>query len=92
MTETIRENILDRAREIITKDREKQHGPPEDTFNHIAMLWEAYLRMPITELDVAWMMVLMKAARSQHNRYNHDNYVDAVGYSCLAAELALRED
>ncbi len=92
MNEQVRTDILDKAREIITTDRERQHGAPEDTFAHIAMLWEAYLRMPITELDVAWMMVLLKAARSQYNRHNVDNYVDAVGYAALAAELAQRED
>lgn len=87
----MRQQVLKQAHEIITGDRHDSYGPAENSFQRISMLWEAYLGMPITDLDVAWMMVLLKIARSQHNRHHIDNYIDVAGYAALASELAKEE-
>ena len=41
-TPTTRAEILDAAKKIVTGDREKQYGSPEDNFGVIARLWSAY--------------------------------------------------
>lgn len=91
---TIREQVLNQARDIVTKDRQADHGRPEDTFVGIADLWQAYLfhrpnaDTALTACDVASMMVLLKIARAQQNPTHKDNWVDMAGYAACGAELA----
>ena len=91
-----RAGFLNKAREIICHDRERQYGSPENNFGIIAELWTAYLGSEvctITPKDVAWMMALMKAARDRNGiRYHEDNYVDAIGYLACGGEIASEED
>ena len=84
----IRKEILDKATEITTGDRQKNHGSPDDTFGTIASYWSAYLGYQITGEDVCHMMTLLKIARTQHGAINADDYVDAAGYQALAGEIA----
>ena len=90
----IRKQVLHIAEQIICRDRQDQHGKPENTFDIIAELWEAYLygrtghRVVIQPVDVAQMMVLLKVARFTQNPKNLDNFLDGIGYEALAAELA----
>lgn len=45
----------------------------------------------LSAFDVAQMMVLLKIARSVHGDKSHaDHYVDAAGYSALAAMLGAK--
>ena len=88
LRDMIRAEILDAARQMVTEDRERDHGSPRITLGRVAALWESYLGMPITLTDVAWMMVLLKIARAQENSDNDDNFVDAAGYAALAAEMS----
>lgn len=89
-----RRDILDAAIQCVCHDRQDQHGAPENVFATIADMWHAYLHHQhgytgeLTPRDVAQMMVLLKVARSIGNPANADHYVDAAGYSALAAELA----
>ena len=46
---------------------------------------------PITARDAALMMMLLKVARTKTGTYNPDDYVDAAGYSAIAAEVARRD-
>ena len=87
-----RGEILERAHEIVTKDRNKQYGEPEDVFEIIADFWNVYINyrigeMPtlITKEDVGNMMALFKMARIT-NGGNEDSYIDAAGYIACAAE------
>jgi len=84
----VRGEVLDAAKELVCKSRQDQHGNPENTFADIAGLWSSYLGQPIKPDQVAWMMVLFKAARAKHNPENMDNPIDAAGYSALAGELS----
>jgi len=89
-----REQILNQAMKCVCQDRNNIHGEPEDTFNKHALLWSSYLsakfnqEIELTELDVAWLMVLFKVGRSVANPKHEDNYVDAAGYVSCAGELA----
>lgn len=89
-TDMKRTEILDAAKEIITKDRHDTHGEAEDSFAQIAGAWSWYLSRPVTAFDVAQMMVLFKVARMKHNPLHQDSAVDACGYAALAGEIAQR--
>jgi Domain of unknown function (DUF6378) len=86
-----RDEILRLAREAVT-DRGLQYGKPEDSFERIAVLWNAWLKVrkpgPIGGLDVALMMLLFKVGRIAGGNRNHiDNYIDIAGYASCAGEL-----
>ena len=83
-----RAEILDAAKAIVTGDREKQYGRPEDNFDVIARLWTTYAGHSFTPVDVAVMMTLLKVARIKTGHYKTDSYVDACGYLACAAEIA----
>ena len=89
-TPTTRAEILDAAKKIVTGDREKQYGSPEDNFNVIAQFWSTYAGHSFTPVDVAMMMTLLKVARIKTGHYKADSYIDACGYLACAAEIAGR--
>ena len=91
-----RASILDAAKKIVTGDRERQYGKPEDNFAAIAKFWEVYLskrcvddgcEVTISPDDVAMLMALMKVARIMTGTFKDDSYVDACGYLACAAEI-----
>lgn len=85
-----RAEFLDRAKEAITGDRAVSHGESiEDSFGKLSSMWSAYLGATITPVQAAQMLVLLKICRSSSGDATHeDHYLDAVGYSALAGELA----
>ena len=94
-----RSEILDAARSIVTGEREKQYGKPEDNFATIGKLWEIYLRgrcvggdadISINPEDVAMMMALLKIARIMTGTGTGDSFVDLAGYAACAGEIAGR--
>ena len=70
------------------------HGDTKRSFEFIAQLWSVYVahsmsqkkKVELTAFDVANMMVMVKQARSVYGN-STDNYVDAAGYTALAASL-----
>lgn len=89
--------LLRSAAEIVDGARNQTHGDKERSFEAIATLWGAYLSSrkdpsaALTPRDVAWMMVLMKIARSTWgDASTSDHYIDAAGYSAIAGELSLK--
>lgn len=98
-TPTTRAAILDAAKKIVTGDREKQYGKPEDNFAVIARFWEVYLsercvdggaEVTLNPDDVAMLMALMKVARIMTGTFKGDSYIDGIGYLACAAEIAGR--
>lgn len=87
-----RMEILKTAEKIISGEREKSYGAPEDNFSRIADLWNAYIRgkdeYEITAADVGHMMILFKIARTLGGQSKDDNYVDIAGYAAIAGELS----
>lgn len=76
-------NILEEAQRVIF-ERQGSYDAPENNFRRIVTLWNAYLdgkqdKLPLTEKDVALMMVLMKIAREVY-KHSEDNLVDGCGY------------
>ena len=73
------------------RGRNNVYGEPEDVFLMISQLWTAYTGTPITSIDVAAMMVLLKVARvSGSCGESEDSWVDIAGYAACGAELAER--
>ena len=89
-----RSEILDTAKQYVTKDRNKTHGDMENNFQSIAELWGIYFNneWDFTATDVAAMMALLKIARLKSNKSNPDNWIDACGYLACGGELAIKSD
>jgi hypothetical protein len=79
---------LAKAISLIDGDRDASHGDRHENFGMIAALWSTYLGTLIKPHQVAWCMVLMKAARESNGTHSLDNAIDAAGYAALAGELA----
>jgi hypothetical protein len=86
-----RSEILDTAKEYVTKDRAATHGDAESNFGLIAAYWSAHLNRNISPHDVAVMMTLLKLARAKSNPKHVDNWVDGCGYLALGGEAAMEE-
>lgn len=93
-----RDEILETAAKIVTGGRNKQYGEPEDNFDTIASLWNAYLvgkhsdGAVITAKDVALMMVLFKVGKIlTSTTVKEDSYIDAAGYIACGYECAQKE-
>jgi hypothetical protein len=82
-----RGDILDTAKEYVTKDRAADHGDMEDNFQRIAEFWSVHLDQLIDAHDVAVMMTLLKVARIKSNPYHMDNFIDGAGYLACGGEL-----
>lgn len=86
-SESMREVILNAAKECICGDRDCQYGNPENSFARIAEYWSVYLGREIYPKDVGIMMALFKIARIDTGSFKADSYIDAVGYIACAAEI-----
>lgn len=86
-------DILNRASVVTGGERQDSYGPVKRNLSNIATMWGAYLQvkhgvvLPVTAEDAAWMLSLMKTARSVH-AYHEDNYIDAAAYAAIAGECA----
>lgn len=84
---THRAKILQEAEKLITGDREKAYGTPQDNFNRIATGWSVILGQTVTAEQVARCMAWLKIARLV-NGPHEDSYVDGAAYMALAGELS----
>lgn len=80
------DDILSEARQIVNGQRRKDYGNARESFSRIAAMWGAYLGVPVTALDVAHMMMMLKINRGV-NGYKHDNILDIIGYSYCAYQI-----
>lgn len=82
------------AATLMTGDRQRTHGDKRVNHENIAALWSAYLTrrlgivVELNGTDAALLMVQMKVARTLAGVFNEDDFVDMVGYGCIAGELA----
>lgn len=88
-------DIARKAAELVSGDRDRQHGQMRENFTRIAMLWNAYLgtrkdpAAPLDAVDVGLMMNQLKVARTQSGAVNIDDFIDGAGYLACAGEIAL---
>lgn len=92
-----REAILEEAERIVSQDRNKEYGGPENSFSLIAKLWEPVIRsrcvadgteVKVDEVTVALLMALLKIARASSNQNHIDSWIDCCGYMACGGELA----
>ena len=84
----LRVEALREAAKIISSDRNKQYGPPEDNFDRTAKIWSVILGIPISNEDVAMMMVGLKVARyASKSGYQPDTWIDIAGYAGCGYEV-----
>lgn len=83
-----RSDLLEAAKEIVTKDRTTDYGTPENNFKTIAELWTTYLGVPISTHQVPILMALLKIARLKQSPAHTDSLIDLAGYAACAAEVA----
>ena len=87
-------DVLDKAKNLLSEDREKTHGNKIENHENIARLWSSYFQnkykiaILVLPEDVANLMTLLKIARTQAGNFNLDDYVDACGYAAIAGEIA----
>ena len=86
--------VLDKAKNLLSEDREKTHGNKIENHENISRLWSSYFQnkykiaILVLPEDVANLMNLLKIARTQAGKFNLDDYIDAAGYSAIAGEIA----
>lgn len=87
-----REEILEKAKEAVLKNRNVDYGDPEDNFKTIANLWNAYCgpldgeHIPLESHDVAIFCILIKIARIAESPKKIDHWVDIAGYAACGGE------
>lgn len=90
--------ILFQVAELVSGDRRKTHGDAAETQAKVGALWTVFLGgrklpdAPLSGVEVAQMMCLLKIARTQSGEFNMDDFLDAIGYSAIAAENAKSEN
>lgn len=85
-----RPEILDKAKECVCGQREQDYGSPENNFQKIANLWNAYIGengVIFTPVDVAMMLGLLKIARIKTGVGTADSFVDLAGYAACGGEI-----
>ena len=89
-----KEEILKKARDLISGDRNDTHGDAFQNHAEIAEFWNIYLDKKLQPMasisaeDVALMMVLMKISRNTQGKKNNiDNFIDMCGYAAIAGEI-----
>ena len=88
-----RPDILDTAKKCVCGQREQDYGSPENNFERIAALWNAYLgAKTVDAVDVAMLLALLKVARIKTGRGTEDSFVDLAGYAACAGEIATQRE
>jgi len=91
-TTVLRVEALREAAKIISGERNKQYGNPEDNFERTAKIWSVILGTQITNEDVAMMMVGLKVARyASKSGFQPDTWVDIAGYAACGYEVGSLE-
>lgn len=87
-----RKEILQKAEQCVNGQREQDYGSPENNFQKIADLWNAYIGVKgfvLESVDVAMMMSLLKIVRIRSGGGSGDSFVDLAGYAACGGELAV---
>jgi predicted cobalt transporter CbtA len=91
-TTVLRVEALREAAKIISGERNKQYGNPEDNFERTAKIWSVILGTRITNEDVAMMMVGLKVARyASKSGFQPDTWIDIAGYAACGYEVGSLE-
>jgi hypothetical protein len=93
-----RDQVLDKAKSLISGDRQEDYGDAAQSFNDIAAGWNIIVSRaikqngkfaPLSPTHVALMMDWLKTTRLLNDTSHQDSWVDKAGYSALGAEIGL---
>ena len=87
-----RDELIDKAKELINGERKKDYGDARRCFALTASLWGIYLNREVYADDVAVMMMLLKIARMTTGKGTDDCWIDIIGYAALGGELKERRN
>ena len=86
-------SILTEAINATSGARRRDYDKASANHARIAGVWNWYINArphpldPLTPLDCAQMMILLKVARAAHNP-KRDNFVDIAGYAKCCSQIA----
>ena len=92
-----RDEVLDKAKELINGQRAKDYGDAYHNHGRIAEGWNIIISGAlkshghVTPAHVALMMDWVKSARLVENIDHEDSWIDKAGYSALGAEHTARD-
>ena len=80
--------MLLEAAKIISGQRDKQYGGPEDNFGRIAKMWSVIFGIEVSNEDVAMAMIAVKVARyASKSGFQPDTWTDIAGYAACGYEV-----
>lgn len=84
----LRKELLEEAAKITNGERQDHYGTPENNFDRIAKMWNAYTGVTNFKAhDVAAMMILLKVARISSDPQHLDSWIDTAGYASCGGEI-----
>jgi|TARA_R100000388_G_C7096086_1_gene89939 hypothetical protein len=81
-----REQILDKAKTLISGERAKDYGDAYLNHKRIAELWSPILDKDITVEQVYACMIAVKLSRLIETPNHEDSWIDICGYAALGGE------
>lgn len=91
-TVELRVEALREAAMIISSDRNKSYGGPEENFDRIAKLWTMLFGVEFSHEDVAMAMIAVKMARymNRDSGFQRDTWIDIAGYAGCGYEVGYK--
>jgi|TARA_R100000808_G_C2099263_1_gene116922 hypothetical protein len=86
-----REEILQKAIELINVDRANDYGPAYENHKRIADLWSVVFGIKIAVPQVVLCLILLKIARLIYSPSKTDSWIDIGGYTGLGGEFVEKE-
>lgn len=86
-----RDEILEKAADLITAGRDEVYGEPRTNHQRIADLWSTILGVDIDIDEVILCMIAVKMSRLMKTPEHEDSWVDIAGYAALGGEITSNE-
>lgn len=84
----IREQLLNKAKEITVGKRDQDYGSPGANFLMASRMLSAYLGWDIKPEQIAVILMIIKICRIKASPSKPDNWLDIAGYAACGAEVA----
>ena len=88
---TIREQLLQDVSKIITGDRNREYGEPDQNIGRTYEMLRAYLGsrsgLELEPEDVCAFAIILKLGRLSHDSSKRDTWMDIAGYAAVGWEV-----
>ena len=82
-----REQILEKAEELVNGPRAKDYGDAYENHERVAQLWSVILDKEVSVSQVYQCLTALKLARLIVTPTHEDSWVDIAGYASLGGEV-----